>query len=52
MSSHNAGVVETCDKDGNPVFSFEPIMDYIECHFAGLLNLEALMEDEIAKHIY
>ena len=50
MSSHS--LAEPCDKDGNPVFSFEPITDYLECHFAGLLNLEALMGDGIAKHIY
>ena len=49
---HTANVTEACDKDGNPVFSFEPITDYIECHFAGLLNLESLMGDGIAKHIY
>ena len=39
-SSHNANVTEACDKDGNPEFSCEPITDYLECHFADLLNLE------------
>ena len=38
--------------DGNPIFSFEQLTDYLECHFAGLLNLETLMGDGIAKHIY
>ena len=52
MSSHNASVAEACDNYGDPVFSFEPITDYFECHFAGLLNLEALTGDGIAKHIY
>ena len=43
---------EACDKDGNPIFSFEPITDYLECHFASMLNLESLMGDGIAKNIY
>ena len=40
-SSHTANVTEACDKDGNSVFSFEHITDYLEYHFAGLLNLES-----------
>ena len=51
-SNHTANVTETCDKDGNAVFSFAPITDYLECHCAGLLNLESLIGDRIAKHIY
>ena len=50
--NHSANVTEQCDKDGNPVFSFEPITDYIECLFVGRLNIESLMGDGIAKHIY
>ena len=30
----------------------ESVIDYFERHFAGLLNLEALVGDEIAKHIH
>ena len=41
--------MEMSDLDGNPVFEFGPITDYIECHFSGLLNLEAMMDDGIAS---
>ena len=43
---------EACDKDGNPEFLFKSINDYLECHFAGLLNLESLIGHGIAKRIY
>ena len=52
VSSYIANVTEACYKVGNPLFSFESINNYLECHFAGLLNSESLMGDGIAKHIY
>ena len=46
---HTASVAEECGKDINPVFSFSTITVYIECPYAGLLNLQALMRDPMAN---
>ena len=47
---HTAANVE-CDVEGNPLHIFKFVTDYIECHFTGELNIEAVMGDPIASHI-
>ena len=37
-----------CDIEGHSLYVFESVTDYIECHYMGELNLEALMGDPIA----
>ena len=34
------------------LYIFNSVTDYIECRYMGDLNLEALMGDPIAGHIY
>ena len=42
---HTAAQVE-CDVEGNPLHIFKSVTDYIECHYTGELNIEALMGDQ------
>ena len=49
---HTAATAEEVDLDGNPLYMFKSVTDYIECHYTGELNLEALMGDPIASHMY
>ena len=45
-----AATAEECDVEGNPLHIFISVTDYIECHYTGELNLEALMGYPIASH--
>ena len=38
--------------EGNPLHIFKSVTDFIECHYTGELNLEALMGDPIASRMY
>ena len=38
--------------EGDPFLIFKSVTDYIECHYTGELNLEVLMSDPIASHMY
>ena len=49
---HTATTAEDVDLDGNPSHTFSSVTNYIECHYKGELNLEALMGDPIARHMY
>ena len=43
---------QECDIEGNPFHIFKSVTDFIGCHYTGELNLEALMGDPIASHMY
>ena len=49
---HTAAIAEEVDLDGNPLHIFKSVTDYIECHYTGELNVEALMGDPITNHMY
>ena len=49
---HTAGTAEEVDLDGNTLHIFKSITDYIKCHYKEELNLETLMGDPIASHMY
>ena len=49
---HITATVEECGMEGNPLHIFKSVTYYIECHYTGELNLEALTGDPIASHMY
>ena len=46
---HTTANAEECDIEGNPLYIFESVTDYIGCHYMEKLNLEARMGGPIAK---
>ena len=49
---HPTDFIEELGLDSNPLYILKFVTDYIECHYTGEQNLEALMGHPIVSHIY